>query len=421
MKSEIRLISKEELNDYWELVVMADSDLYLSREYKEKRVNWFSTILDNYKQFNYYGLFRDRKMLGGMALIDFKMTLHTTQVNAGGVGMIKVDLLHKKQKVCKEMITYFIEQNRANGSNIIMLYPFNVEFYKNMGFGYGTKIHQFKIKPQNFPKGTIENLVYAEQGYKQEILDCYSRYSQKTNGFIDKTWFSTNELFNSDTRIVAYRKNDKILGYIQFRFQKVKTEYEYLSDMVIEEFIYENSAALKELCTFIHNQSDQINRVVINTPDDNFKFILSDPTNGYNGSFGGDYLESNVTGVGVMYRVTNVIGIFNDLKEHNFNGVDYTLKLTINDSFYGKNNRSNIIEFKNGSIVKCFEEKENTNNTFDCEVVLKISDFSSLITGAIDFVTLYNLGLANVSNSDYLEIINRTFKFDQKPKCITHF
>jgi predicted acetyltransferase len=421
MKSEIRLISKEELNDFWEIVVMADSDLYLSREYKDRRVNWFLTILDNYKQFNYYGLFKDGKMLGGMALIDFKLTLHTTQVNAGGVGMIKVDLLHKKQKVCKEMITYFIEQNRDNGSNIIMLYPFNVEFYKNMGFGYGTKVHQFKIKPQNFPKCTRENLAYADQGYKQEILDCYSRYAQKTNGFIDKTWFSTNEMFNSDTRIVAYRKNNKILGYIQFRFQKVKTEYEYLSDIVIEEFIYENSDALKELCTFIHYQSDQINRVIINTPDDNFNYILSDPINGYNGSFGGDYLESNVTGVGVMYRVTNVIGIFNDLKEHNFNDVDYTLKLTINDSFYEKNNRSNIIEFKNGSIVKCFEENESTNNTFDCEVVLEISDFSSLITGAIDFRTLYNLGLANVSNSNYLEIINETFKFDQKPKCITHF
>ena len=421
MKSEIRLISREELNDFWELVVMADSDLYLSREYKERRVEWFSTILDNYNDFKYYGLFREGKMLGGMALIDFKLTLHTTEVNAGGVGMIKVDLLHKKQKVCKEMITYFIDQNRDKGSNIVMLYPFNVEFYKKMGFGYGTKVHQFKIKPQNFPKGNRENLVYADQDYKEEILACYSRYAKKTNGFLDKTWFSTNDMFSGDTRIVAYRKNNKISGYIQFRFQRVKTEYEYLSDMVIEEFIYENSDALKELCAFIHCQSDQINRVIINTPDDNLKYILSDPTNGHNGSFGGDYLDSYVTGVGIMYRVTNVIGIFNDLKDHNFNGAHYTLKLTINDSLYEKNNRSNIIEFKNGSIVKCFEEKENSNNTFHCEVVLEISDFSSLITGSIDFRTLHNLGLANVSNSDYLEILNKTFRFDQKPMCITHF
>jgi hypothetical protein len=60
MAEIIRELTKEDLNDFWEIVVTASGEGH-SRDYKEGRVNWFSTIMDEYKEFGYYGLFRDDK------------------------------------------------------------------------------------------------------------------------------------------------------------------------------------------------------------------------------------------------------------------------------------------------------------------------------------------------------------------------
>ncbi len=47
----------------------------------------------------YFGLSRDGQLLGGMKLFDFQMTLRSAHVLAGGVGLVAVDLLHKKEHV----------------------------------------------------------------------------------------------------------------------------------------------------------------------------------------------------------------------------------------------------------------------------------------------------------------------------------
>ena len=59
-----------------------------------------------YPEINSYGLFRNGELLGVMRLFDFTMTMLTAQVPAGGVGLVAVDLAHKKEHVCKKLIEY---------------------------------------------------------------------------------------------------------------------------------------------------------------------------------------------------------------------------------------------------------------------------------------------------------------------------
>ncbi len=53
---------------------------------------------------NLYGAWRDTKLVGGMRLFDWTMTLLSAKAAAGGVGLVAVDLMHKKEHVAKEMI-----------------------------------------------------------------------------------------------------------------------------------------------------------------------------------------------------------------------------------------------------------------------------------------------------------------------------
>ncbi|WP_408636410.1 hypothetical protein [Paenibacillus baekrokdamisoli] len=75
--------------------------------------------------------------------------------------------------------------------------------------------------------------------------------------------------------MVGYRKDGKILGYLVFSFHK---HYQYKNDLVIKKLVYETSDALFELCTFLHTQFEQVERVIMDTQDEYFHFLLSDPT-----------------------------------------------------------------------------------------------------------------------------------------------
>jgi predicted acetyltransferase len=404
MTEIIRKLTKEDLNDFWEIVVTASGEGH-SRDHKAGRVQWFETIMNEYEDFGYYGLFRDEILLGGMAIIDFRMNLLCSAlVEVGGVGMIHVDLLHKKEKVCRNMMLYFMEMYLEKGKNMVVLSPFNVDFYKKMGFGYGTKIHEFRVSPASFPKGASrDHLVYINVEDKQLFLDCYTRFQAKTHGFLNKTWFGLQDIFGSQKRIVAFKKDNVIQGYIVFDFQ--------VKDLIVEEFIFETREALSELCTFLNAQSDQINRVIFRSHLEHIHFLFTDPTNGMNSL----PLETNIDGIGMMYRIINVQGIFEDLHNHNFNDQSCIVKISIKDTLLPSNNGSTIIHFHNGKSILA------GNDRYEVEITLDISDFSSLIMGAIDFRTLFNFGLAEISDERYLETIHRIFYTERKPACITDF
>ena len=54
-------------------------------------------------------------------------------------------------------------------------------------------------------------------------------------------------------------------------------------------------------------------------------------------------------------------------------------------------------------------------------MALDVASFSSLITGAVDFKSLYRYGLADISASRYVDTINKLFLTEEKPICTTPF
>ena len=119
-------------------------------------------IMNNQNEYdfiNFYGLFNEENLIGGMRLHDFKMNLLNQKIFAGGVGSVAVDLLHKKEKVALEIIKFFIYHYKERGASMALLYPFRPDFYKKMGFGFGTSINQFKIKPCDLRPCVVGNSI----------------------------------------------------------------------------------------------------------------------------------------------------------------------------------------------------------------------------------------------------------------------
>lgn len=363
----------------------------------------------------FYGLFRDDQLLGIQCFYDFTMTFLGTSIPAGGVGQIAVHLAHKKEHVAKEMIHFFLRHFRKQGTPLVALYPFRPDFYKQMGFGYGPKMNSYRIKPASLPRGPSKTHVRTlADADRKAVVDCYQRFAARTHGMMAKEEREVKRMFETqEHHLVGYERDGQIQGYFVYVWKQ--SEQFVTNDIQIKEFVYETPEALSELLTFLQTQADQVRLILLETQDEYLHFLLLDPRNDSGRMFNTVHHESNTQGVGLMFRVIDVLGTLDRLSERNFSGETCTLELTIEDSFLPENANSTLLRFQDGRL------DGPDSLAYDVSVHLDISDFTSVLMGVVDFHSLVRYGLATISDEDYVDKLNRIFAVQQKPICISQF
>ncbi|MGD8188403.1 GNAT family N-acetyltransferase [Brevibacillus ginsengisoli] len=421
----VHLLTSDQLDEFITITGDAYPALNLALpDTKERTIARMKQRMEQ-ESINFYGYFRDGQLLGGMILYDYLLNFRSIQIPVGGVGMVAVDFLHKKEKVAKELITFFIDHYRERKMPLALLYPFRPDFYKQMGFGFGTKNNQYKVLPSAFPSnGEKRHLQYLTKEDVQLVRECYDRLFAHTHGMIKKTDLDLRALFdNPENRLVGVKKGDTLHGYIVFSFKQEHELNFALNNMIVKEFIYETPEVLSEICTFLNSQSDQINRIVINTQDEFLHHLFDDARNGDVKLIPHVAHPINVAAIGLMYRVINQDALWSYLAHHNFDGVNCKVKLTVHDSFInGSDNITNppppstIVHFVGGYPTRMEEGEE-----YEVEVKIGVADFSSMLMGVVPFSKLVSYGLAEVSNTEYVKRLGRIFQTSEKPICTTMF
>jgi len=353
-----------------------------------------------------------------MRLYDFTMQLLSTKTLVGGVGGVAVDLARKKEKVAYEMLQFFVRHYRKKGACLTALYPFRPDFYKQMGFGYGRKLQQYRIHPSDLPKGPSKaNVSLLTSRDRYAFNACYQRVLSQTNGLLENSPYLLDSIFTNEQLLVAgYWAGDDLQGYVIFQFETGRHKSFLSNQMVVRALVYETADALFELLTFLHSQADQIETIVLNTHEEDFHLLLHDPRNTGDLLFPTVYQESNTQGVGIMYRVIDVPRLFEVLRNHNFGGQSCGIKLIINDAFLPENAGEWVLEVVNGRA-----QLHPSTHAHDVTLQLDVAEFSSLIAGAVEFNSLARYNLAYLSDSAYTGTIHRLFFAEQKPICLTPF
>ena len=145
------------------------------------------------------------------------------------------------------------------------------------------------------------------------------------------------------------------------------------------------------------------------------RHLLLDPRNASASLFESIHHESNLQGLGLMYRVIDTSGIFNLLQERDFGGQTCKLRLTIKDSFLPENAGDTFLCFDGGRL-RLVEDGDA-----DVQVRLDVAEFSSLLVGTVNFRSLYKYGLADISDPGYVGVVDRIFAVQDKPICTTPF
>ncbi|WP_420631160.1 GNAT family N-acetyltransferase [Candidatus Leptofilum sp.] len=362
------------------------------------------------------GLFEEGEMRGIMRLYDFTMRLHGADLLVGGIGGVGVDLLHKKERIAYDMVQWFQQHYREKGAAMTALYPFRPDFYKQMRYGYGRKLNQYRIPPASLPKGSRENVIYLDKSHRQAFNDCYDRIMATSNGMMTQPETAVETLFESvTTHRLGYWEDGQLQGYLLYSFEPVPNGNFLRNNIAVRTLLYENSAALRGLLAFLRAQADQIETVIFNTYDEDFHLLLHDPRNGSHNLMPSVYHESNTQGVGIMYRVIDVPRLFDLLAGHNFGGQTLTLQLNLRDSFWPDCDGTWVLVAENGRITL------NPSATPDVEIGLNVAEFSSLIIGATTFRQLLTYGLADISDPAYADAVHQIFYTPNKPVCYTSF
>ncbi len=416
-RSIIKKIPRSDLEDFVEIVSKAYPGFNIRTPEERKKTRQRMVSLSKDPTIDHYGLYRGGRLLGGMRTYDFTMNLFSEEVLCGGVGLVAVDLVHKKEKVCKDLIHYFIRSYKRKGASLVALYPFRPDFYRKMGFGYGTKVSEYSIKPADLPRGSSRaHIQYLRQSDRKSFKECADRYTMNHHGMFKIKEHELDYFFKRpDAITVVYKKGRRISGYLSFVFKKVDSESLFRNNIVIRELVYENRSVLLELLTFLHVQSDQVHRIIYPVQDDSFHFVPFDPRDGSDHMIPIISHQTNRQGVGVMYRVIDIKGIFEILRKHSFNGQDCRLKINLRDNFLTQNAGSYNVYFIKGAPTLSNESKS------DVAIDIDVADFSSLFMGAVGYKELFNYGLSDMSDESFLDTVDAIFKVTSKPICHTVF
>lgn len=363
-----------------------------------------------------YGLFRDGRLCGGMRYFDFVMTMLSTPIPVGGGGTLAVDLTRKKQHVAKELIEHWLRHYLDRETSMLALYAFRPDFYRDMGFGYGTKINEYRFPPGVLPDvGDRGRCEFVTEKELAPLNACYHRVAERTHGMMRRLKSFRLYLARPELRVVACRRRGKITGFIVFEFHPAGSDNWLANEIHISELIYEDRDAFAALIAFLRSQADQIGTIVYRTHDEFFHFVPEDPrTTAHNVIFPVEH-ETNAQGIGIMYRIIDTAALFASLQRHDFNGGSLALHVSVHDSFLPRHQKGFLIDFDKG------HPQVRSRGHADVEIALDVADWSSLVMGVIPFSALYQYGLAEISDVRWIERVTKLFVAQMKPHCVTQF
>ncbi len=361
---EIRKLSENHIDEYTDIAFNAyPSFKNFTKEAMDEYKKVATDILNNDPMVTFFGMFENNKLIAVMRLFDFQMNCFGKIITVSGLGFLGVHLMHKKEKVAKAMVEFYEKHYKGRGIPFGLLLPFRPDFYKNMGYGFGTKMNQYRLEATRIPGYYGESdLRYIKENELSKLLDCHCRVVNRTHGMMVKFGDEIRDIFGDEyNRVVGnYDKNGNINGYLVYKFQNGKAGNYTINNIYVKELIYENKSVLKKLLGFLRKQEEQVKLVIFNTEDENFAYLFDNPLNDSSNYIPYGYLETNTQAIGVMYKIFDVNKAFAECAHRHYNNSNVCVRFLIKDDFSKEKKEEIIVKFENGLALLDSNEFEVT-------------------------------------------------------------
>ena len=361
----------------------------------------------------WYGMFEDDVMLGFMVLYDFRVFYYGKTIKARGIGFVAVDFLHKKQKVCKEMLNWFLQDSHAKNYPLAMLYAFRPDFYKQMGFGYGTMCDKYVCSPASFPAFKPSRpMSYLSIKNNKEVMAFFDELYFRHHGMIRKSQGSVDAMLDAPgLHKVGYYDNGKLCALLVFRL--IADESTNNTTHMDLDMLFSSPEGLKASFSFLNSQADQVTRISFAPLDPQLFFGLTDIRHQDGKSLREPaFHHTSDSGMGVMYRSLNPMYL---LTRKPSTLDRFSIRFVLQDDFCPACPKEFCIRWTKG------KAKLSKSDVYDIELKLGVAEFASWVMNAINLETLYQYALLEVSNPSLLPMLDTSFYFPAKPSCLERF
>lgn len=409
IERNIRQIGPESAQEYVDIYLNAypafkTLDDECRKHYLEK------TLFDmrNDKEVDFFGMFEGDKLISLMKLVNFRINLFGKMTNAVGLMSLAVHPLFKKQGVALRMIQFYESYAKNKGADVAILLPFNMKFYRKMGYGLGAKMDEYHLTTEQLPKyKDMSCLRMLGKDDLSDILKCHERFAQSNHGMLMKFEEEIRSMQQEAQVRVGCYESGTLTGYAAYHFEEASNTNYTLNRIVVDELIYRDGKILRNLLGFLRNQADLAQTIVIRSGEEDFYHIFDDASDISGNYIPFGYLQVCTSAVGNMYKILDPKKFVTNTSYRKFPDINLTARFCYYDEMSDENNELTII-FRNG--------KWSVGDASpDISVTCRKSDLSSLLMNCGRLASFIRVGVMETEEEEYAETLDQLLYFSQKP------
>lgn len=359
---------------------------------------------------------RDGVPAGAMRLYDYEMNVRGRDALTGGLGSVAVSSTHKRRGVARAMVAWYIDDYRRRGAPFAALYPFRPDFYRKLGFGYGTPMQRYRFAPAHLrddgARGTVRLLGEDDA---DALIDCNERVRASTNGLIKRHLTTTlRALRDPELRFVGVEDGETLRGFMQTKaiaFPELRNR----DELEVRDLLCEDDAYTAALLGYLRAQRDQFARITIESQEPAFYLAAADdPRDGSDVAVAPPAAHRVAeAGLGIMYRIVDVERAFAYLPACD---TPFVLRLQIDDSFVPETAGAWTFRFgPHGAPLRDEDARP------DATLSIGIHDLSSVVLGSLRLRDVVRHRLATLEPRERLAAVDAALAAAQPPVCATRF
>jgi predicted acetyltransferase len=365
---------------------------------------------------------RDGELVGAMRLYDYQMNVRGRDALTGGVGAVAVSRLHKRQGIARALIAWYLDAYRRRGAAFAALHAFRLDFYRALGFGYGTPVRRYRVAPAALRDGGARGTVrFLGEDDIDALLACDERVRKTSHGLIAKHRApAVRNLTDAALRYVAVEADGEIKAFMQTSvlvngMLAGGDELRNRDELLVRDLTYEDESSFAALLGHLRSQQDQFARIVFETQDEAFYLTATDPRDGSDLAVAPPAAHRIAeTGLGVMYRIVDVETALSHLPP---SAARLTLRLNVEDAFFPATAGTWTFRFGPSGAP----QPGDAGAQPDAELTIGIADLSSVVMGSLRLRDVVRHRLATLEPREQLDRVDAAFRAEQPPYCTTRF
>jgi hypothetical protein len=198
--------------------------------------------------------------------------------------------------------------------------------------------------------------------------------------------------------------------------------------MNVKELVYPDGEVLKKLLAGLRMQSDLAQSAVIRTGEPDFYHLLESCQDLSGGYIDFGFLQTNVSAVGTMYKITDFAKFFEAASHRKFPAVNLQAGFSVTDDVTGEV-ETFVLQFTADDTGKdgrwsCLNGAESCDAAYDAaevHVECKRSDLSALLMGSAEFGGMVRTGAMKLDKPEYMRTLDLLLHAEQKPFTNTDY